>query len=132
MASGREDEAIPVRVHSASAIGDLFTSSLNQEGGVLRKIMQLIAEREKGVLLYLNQHVQGRQLYNQLKAFVAEANGEEKQSSGKMDNRDYGVGAQILRDLGVRNMQLITNNPVRRAAISGFDLHIVDSIPYDA
>ena len=128
------DESLLVRVHSQCLLGDVFGSLRDDTGWQLQRSLEIIAEEGRGVLLYLKQEGRGVGLVNQLRAYRL----IDEQSEGaadaalvarpKMDPRDYGIGAQILHDLGVRKMRLITNHPVRRAALEGFDLEITDRV----
>ena len=98
--------------------------------------MEIVNETGKGVILYMNQEGRGIGLINKLKAYKLQEAGmdtvQANESLGfKMDERDYGVGAQILRDLGIRKIQLISNNPVKRAGLMGYGLEIVNTIPIE-
>jgi 3,4-dihydroxy 2-butanone 4-phosphate synthase/GTP cyclohydrolase II len=130
------DESILVRVHSQCVLGDVFGSLRDDTGWQLHRSLELIAGEGRGVLLYLKQEGRGVGLVNQLRAYgvMDELNRDaveaEREVVGvnKMDPRDYGIGAQILHELGVRKMRLITNHPVKRAAIEGFGLEITDRV----
>lgn len=131
-----EDEEVPVRVHSSCLTGDIFGSCRCDCGPQLHKAMQIVNERGKGLILYMNQEGRGIGLINKLKAYQLQEQGldtvQANESLGfKMDERDYGVGAQIIRDLGIRKMKLITNNPVKRAGLMGYGLEISDTIPIE-
>lgn len=131
------NSSLLVRVHSQCVLGDVFGSLRDDTGWQLRRSLELIANEGRGVLLYLKQERRGIGLVNQLKAYRAldeqgEAGTLESSSLHNMDARDYGIGAQILHALGVRKMRLITNHPVRRAALEGFDLEITDRVPITA
>ncbi len=132
-------ESILVRVHSQCVLGDVFGSLRDDTGGQLQRSLELIAAEGRGVLLYLKQEGRGVGLANQLRAYclmdahqrdAVEADAEVV-GRHNMDPRDYGIGAQILHQLGVRKMRLITNHPVKRAAIEGFDLEITDRVPIE-
>ncbi|HSE39027.1 MAG TPA: 3,4-dihydroxy-2-butanone-4-phosphate synthase [Blastocatellia bacterium] len=131
--------SMPVRVHSQCVLGDVFGSLRDDTGWQLHRSLQFIAEEGRGVLLYLKQEGRGVGLVNQLKAYrlMDEQDKDAVEADAaavglhKMDPRDYGIGAQILHDLGVRRMRLITNHPVKRAAIEGFGLEITDRIPIE-
>lgn len=132
-------ESILVRVHSQCVLGDVFGSLRDDTGGQLQRSLELIASEGRGVLLYLKQEGRGVGLANQLRAYclmdahqrdAVEADAEVV-GRHNMDPRDYGIGAQILHQLGVRKMRLITNHPVKRAAIEGFDLEITDRVPIE-
>jgi 3,4-dihydroxy 2-butanone 4-phosphate synthase / GTP cyclohydrolase II len=128
-----------VRVHSQCVLGDVFGSLRDDTGWQLHRSLELIAEEGRGVALYLRQEGRGLGLVNQLRAYQLmdeqskDAVDADAEIVGvqKMDPRDYGIGAQILHDLGVRKMRLITNHPVKRAAIEGFDLEITERVPIE-
>ncbi|MFY9608876.1 MAG: 3,4-dihydroxy-2-butanone-4-phosphate synthase [Blastocatellia bacterium] len=130
------DESMLVRVHSQCVLGDVFGSLRDDTGWQLHRSLELIAGEGRGVLLYLKQEGRGVGLVNQLRAYSVmdeldkDAVEAEREVVGihKMDPRDYGIGAQILHELGVRKMRLITNHPVKRAAIEGFGLEITDRV----
>ncbi len=129
-----ENEPIMVRVHSSCVTGDIFGSCRCDCGGQLHTAMQMIENEGKGVILYMQQEGRGIGLLNKLKAYKLQEQGldtvEANLSLGfKSDQRDYGVGAQILRDLGISRMKLISNNPSKRSAIQGYGLVIEDKIP---
>jgi 3,4-dihydroxy 2-butanone 4-phosphate synthase/GTP cyclohydrolase II len=128
------NSSLLVRVHSQCVLGDVFGSLRDDTGWQLRRSLELIANEGRGVLLYLKQERRGIGLVNQLKAYHAldeqsDAGTVESSSLHNMDARDYGIGAQILHALGVRKMRLITNHPVKRAALEGFDLEITERVP---
>jgi 3,4-dihydroxy 2-butanone 4-phosphate synthase / GTP cyclohydrolase II len=133
------EESLLVRVHSQCVLGDVFGSLRDDTGWQLHRSLEMIAEEGRGVLLYLRQEGRGLGLINQLKAYrlMDEQNKDAVDADAevagvhKMDPRDYGIGAQILHSLGVRKMRLITNHPVKRAAIEGFDLEITDRVPIE-
>ncbi len=129
-----EDEPIMVRVHSSCVTGDIFGSCRCDCGPQLMSAMEMVEKAGKGVILYMNQEGRGIGLINKLKAYKLQENGRDTVEANlelgfKIDARDYGVGAQILRDLGVRKMKLITNNPQKRAGLIGYGLEIVENIP---
>jgi 3,4-dihydroxy 2-butanone 4-phosphate synthase/GTP cyclohydrolase II len=131
-----EDEPVPVRVHSSCVTGDIFGSCRCDCGGQLHKAMQIVEQAGKGVVLYINQEGRGIGLLNKLKAYKLQEQGYDTvqanlQLGFKMDERDYGVGAQILRDLGISKMRLITNNPKKRAGLVGYGLEVVETIPLE-
>jgi 3,4-dihydroxy 2-butanone 4-phosphate synthase/GTP cyclohydrolase II len=131
-----KDEPVLVRVHSSCVTGDIFGSCRCDCGSQLHKAMQMIAKAGKGCILYMNQEGRGIGLINKLKAYNLQDQGFDTvdaniQLGFKMDQRDYGVGAQILRDLGIAKMKLISNNPTKRAAIVGYGLEIVENIPIE-
>lgn len=129
-------EPVLVRVHSSCMTGDIFGSCRCDCGPQLHKAMEMIEEEGKGVILYMNQEGRGIGLLNKLKAYKLQEQGRDTVEANlelgfKMDERDYGVGAQILRDLGVCKMRLMTNNPTKRAGLIGYGLEIVDRIPIE-
>jgi 3,4-dihydroxy 2-butanone 4-phosphate synthase/GTP cyclohydrolase II len=133
------EQSLPVRVHSQCVLGDVFGSVRDDTGWQLHRSLELIAAEGRGVLLYLRQEGRGLGLVNQLHAYrLADERNRDAVEADlevagvlKMDPRDYGIGAQILHNLGVRKMRLITNHPVKRAAIEGFGLEITDRIPIE-
>ena len=132
----REDEPVMVRVHSSCMTGDIFGSCRCDCGPQLHAAMEMINKEGKGVILYMNQEGRGIGLMNKLLAYKLQEQGLDTveanlQLGFKMDERDYGVGAQILRDLGVSKMRLMTNNPTKRAGLIGYGLEIVESIPIE-
>ncbi|MCH2199954.1 MAG: 3,4-dihydroxy-2-butanone-4-phosphate synthase [Flavobacteriales bacterium] len=120
------DETIPVRVHSSSMVGDIFNALNIGKGQQLRQAMRMINEEGRGVLVYINHLNKGEGLMNEIEAIAGMS---EEGGQGVMDSKDYGIGAQILRDLGVQNMKLLSNTPNRRKNITVFGLKIVDTIP---
>lgn len=131
-----ENEPVPVRVHSSCVTGDIFGSCRCDCGPQLQKAMELVQDFGKGVVLYMNQEGRGIGLINKLKAYQLQEQGLDTVQANeklgfRMDERDYGIGAQILRDLGIRKIRLISNNPVKRAGLIGYGLEIVDSIPIE-
>ena len=130
------EESLLVRVHSQCVLGDVFGSLRDDTGWQLHRSLELIAGEGRGVLLYLKQESRGVGLVNQLRAYAVmdeqdkDAVDAEREVVGiqRMDPRDYGIGAQILHELGVRKMRLMTNHPVKRAAIEGFGLEITDRV----
>lgn len=131
-----EDEPIMVRVHSSCVTGDIFGSCRCDCGEQLKAAMTMVEEEGKGVVLYMNQEGRGIGLINKLKAYKLQERGLDTVEANlelgfKMDQRDYGVGAQILRKIGVRKMRLISNNPKKRAGLIGYGLEIVDRVPIE-
>lgn len=129
-----DDETVLVRVHSSCVTGDIFGSNRCDCGEQLHNAMQMVEQEGKGVILYINQEGRGIGLMNKLKAYKLQEQGMDTVEANlhlgfKMDQRDYGVGAQILRDLGVNKMRLITNNPSKRAGLIGYGLEIVENVP---
>jgi 3,4-dihydroxy 2-butanone 4-phosphate synthase/GTP cyclohydrolase II len=128
-----QGEPVLVRVHSSCITGDIFGSCRCDCGPQLHRAMEMIEAEGKGVILYMNQEGRGIGLLNKLKAYKLQEQGLDTVEANlelgfKMDERDYGVGAQILRDLGVCKMKLMTNNPTKRAGLIGYGLEIVDRI----
>jgi 3,4-dihydroxy 2-butanone 4-phosphate synthase/GTP cyclohydrolase II len=128
-----KDEPVLVRVHSSCLTGDIFGSCRCDCGEQLQKAMQAIEEEGKGVIVYMNQEGRGIGLLNKLKAYKLQENGMDTVEANielgfQMDERDYGVGAQILRDLGVHKMRLMSNNPVKRKGLIGYGLEVVDNV----
>jgi len=129
-----EDDEVLVRVHSSCLTGDVFGSCRCDCGEQLEKAMQLIEKEGKGVIVYMNQEGRGIGLLNKLKAYKLQEQGLDTVEANLklgfgMDDRDYGIGAQILRDLGVRKMKLMSNNPRKRTGLIGYGLEIVDNVP---
>ena len=132
----KKDEPILVRVHSSCLTGDIFGSCRCDCGPQLHKAMELIEKAGKGVIVYMNQEGRGIGLLNKLKAYKLQEQGRDTVQANLelgfgMDERDYGVGAQILRDLGVTKIKLMTNNPKKRAGLMGYGLEIVDNVPLE-
>lgn len=131
-----ESEPILVRVHSSCFTGDIIGSLRCDCGEQLHTALQNIEQAGKGVVLYMNQEGRGIGLVNKLKAYKLQEEGldtvQANESLGfKPDQRDYGVGAQILRDLGVQKIKLMTNNPKKRIALKGYNLEIVENVPIE-
>ncbi len=131
--SWTEDEAVLVRVHSSCMTGDIFGSCRCDCGEQLHRAMDFINQEGKGVIVYMNQEGRGIGLLNKLKAYKLQEQGLDTveanlQLGFNMDERDYGVGAQILRDLGVRKMRLMSNNPRKRTGLVGYGLEIVENV----
>jgi 3,4-dihydroxy 2-butanone 4-phosphate synthase/GTP cyclohydrolase II len=132
----REEEPVLVRVHSQCLTGDVFGSSRCDCGAQLSLAMEKIVEAGSGVFLYLLQEGRGIGLLNKLKAYELQDQGHDTVSANEKlgfppDIRNYGVGSQILRDLGVRRMRLMTNNPSKYVAIGGYGLEIVERVPLE-
>jgi 3,4-dihydroxy 2-butanone 4-phosphate synthase / GTP cyclohydrolase II len=130
------DDTVLVRVHSSCATGDIFGSLRCECGEQLHIAMQSIENEGKGILVYINQEGRGIGLMNKIKAYKLQEEGLDTVEANvhlgfDPDERDYGVGAQILRDLGVRKMKLMTNNPVKRIGLEAFGLEIVENIPLE-
>ncbi|MFN5183951.1 MAG: bifunctional 3,4-dihydroxy-2-butanone-4-phosphate synthase/GTP cyclohydrolase II [Bacteroidota bacterium] len=129
----KKDEPVLVRMHSSCLTGDVFGSCRCDCGPQLHRSMEMIEKEGKGIIVYLNQEGRGIGLLNKLKAYQLQEKGLDTveaniQLGFKMDERDYGVGAQILRDLGVTKIKLMTNNPKKRAGLIGYGLEIIENI----
>jgi len=134
--SWEPDEPILVRVHSSCATGDIFGSCRCDCGAQLHAAMEKVDKAGKGVVLYMNQEGRGIGLLNKLRAYKLQEEGYDTVEANhrlgfKMDNRDYGIGAQILRDIGVKKIKLISNNPKKRTGLIGYGLEIVESVPIE-
>ena len=128
-----EDEPVLVRVHSSCMTGDIFGSQRCDCGAQLYEAMKLIDETGKGVIVYLNQEGRGIGLMNKMRAYKLQEEGMDTVDANlclgfKADERDYGVGAEILRQVGVHKMRLITNNPVKRIGLESYGLTITENV----
>ena len=128
------NEPVLVRVHSSCVTGDIFGSYRCDCGNQLQEAMRVVEEAGCGVILYMKQEGRGIGLINKLKSYRLQEEGYDTVEANiklgfKTDERDYGVGAQILRDLGIRRMRLISNNPAKRVGIMGYGLEIVEKVP---
>ena len=131
-----KDEPILVRVHSSCMTGDIFGSMRCECGEQLHKAMQLIEKEGKGVIVYMNQEGRGIGLMNKIKAYKLQEEGMDTVDANlhlgfDADERDYGVGAQILREVGVCKIRLMTNNPVKRIGLEAYGLSIIENIPIE-
>ena len=127
------DEPVLVRVHSSCITGDIFGSCRCDCGPQLQRAMQIIEKEGKGVIVYMNQEGRGIGLINKLKAYKLQEQGMDTVEANlelgfKMDERDYGIGAQIIRELGISKIKLLSNNPVKRSGLIGYGLEIVENI----
>ena len=130
------NEPVLVRVHSSCVTGDIFGSCRCDCGPQLHASMEMVEKEGKGIVVYMFQEGRGIGLLNKLKAYKLQETGLDTVEANlelglPMDARDYGVGAQILRDLGIRKLRLISNNPKKRAGLMGYGLEIVDTIPVE-
>ncbi len=131
-----QDDEILVRVHSSCMTGDIFGSCRCDCGPQLDKSMKMIEENGKGVIVYMNQEGRGIGLINKLKAYEIQEKGKDTVEANielgfKPDLRDYGVGAQILRDMNVTKIKLLSNNPKKRAGLTGYGIEIIENVPIE-
>ena len=131
-----KDEPVLVRVHSSCMTGDILGSLRCDCGDQLHHALKMIEQAGKGLVLYMNQEGRGIGLLNKLKAYKLQEQGMDTVEANlelgfDMDGRDYGVGAQILRNLGVSKMKLMSNNPKKRAGLLGYGLEVVENIPIE-
>ena len=129
-------EPVLVRVHSSCATGDIFGSMRCECGEQLHKAMELIEKEGRGIVVYLNQEGRGIGLMEKIRAYKLQEEGLDTVDANlhlghKADERDYGVGAQILQQLGVRQMRLMSNNPIKRVGLEGYGLQVVESVPLE-
>src|SRR5699024_928897 len=132
----QESDPVLVRVHSSCLTGDIFGSKRCDCGEQLHQALLQVEQEGQGVVLYMNQEGRGIGLINKLKAYKLQEEGldtvEANEALGfKPDQRRYGVGAQILRDLDIKNMRLMTNKPVKRVGLKSFGLEMVESVPIE-
>lgn len=132
----KESEPVLVRVHSSCMTGDIFGSCRCDCGPQLHKAMELIEQEGSGVIVYMNQEGRGIGLLNKLKAYKLQEDGYDTLEANiklgfKGDERDYGIGAQIIRDLGVKKMKLMSNNPTKRTGLIGYGLEITENVPLE-
>ncbi len=128
------EESVLVRMHSSCMTGDIFASKRCDCGEQLHQAMQMIDKEGKGVIVYLQQEGRGIGLMNKIAAYKLQEQGDDTVEANlhlgfKADERDYGVGAQILRELGIGKIRLISNNPVKRVGLEGYGLDIVENVP---
>ena len=132
----KKDEPILVRVHSSCVTGDIFGSRRCECGEQLHLAMQMIEKEGKGVVLYMNQEGRGIGLMNKIKAYKLQEQGLDTVDANlhlgfKADERDYGIGANILHELGIGKMRLLTNNPMKRIGLQGYGIEIVENVPLE-
>ncbi|WP_109611089.1 bifunctional 3,4-dihydroxy-2-butanone-4-phosphate synthase/GTP cyclohydrolase II [Mucilaginibacter oryzae] len=130
------DEPVLVRVHSSCMTGDIFGSCRCDCGPQLHKAMEMISKEGKGAIVYMNQEGRGIGIINKLRAYQLQENGYDTVDANlklgfPMDQRDYGIGAQILRDLGITKMRLMSNNPKKRAGLIGYGLEVIENVPIE-
>ena len=131
-----EDEPVLCRVHSSCMTGDIFGSKRCECGEQLHRAMQMVEKEGKGVIVYMNQEGRGIGLMNKIRAYKLQEQGDDTVEANihlgfQADERNYGVGAQILQILGARKLRLMTNNPIKRIGLEGFGIEIVENIPIE-
>ncbi len=132
----KEDEAVLCRVHSSCVTGDIFGSLRCECGEQLTRAMQMIEEEGKGIIVYMNQEGRGIGLMNKIRAYKLQEQGEDTVEANihlgfRPDERDYGVGAQILREMNARRLRLMTNNPVKRVGLESYGIEIIENVPIE-
>ena len=132
----KEDEAILCRVHSSCMTGDIFGSLRCECGEQLNRAMQMIQKEGRGIIVYMNQEGRGIGLMNKIRAYKLQEEGEDTVEANihlgfRPDERDYGVGAQILRAMGAHKLRLMTNNPVKRVGLESYGIEIVENVPIE-
>lgn len=132
----KEDEAVLCRVHSSCVTGDIFGSLRCECGEQLTRAMQMIEEEGKGIIVYMNQEGRGIGLMNKIRAYKLQEQGEDTVEANihlgfRPDERDYGVGAQILREMNARRLKLMTNNPVKRVGLESYGIEIIENVPIE-
>lgn len=130
------DEPVLVRVHSSCATGDIFGSMRCECGEQLHRSMQAVEKEGRGAIIYLNQEGRGIGLMEKIRAYKLQENGMDTVDANlhlghKADERDYGIGANILHSLGIKKMRLMTNNPMKRVGLNGYGLEITEIIPIE-
>lgn len=132
----KSDESVLVRVHSSCMTGDIFGSCRCDCGPQLKKAMEMIEQEGKGAIVYMNQEGRGIGLMNKLRAYKLQEEGYDTLEANiklgfKGDQRDYGIGAQIIRDLGITRMRLMSNNPKKRTGLVGYGIEIIENVPLE-
>ncbi len=132
----KEDEPVLCRVHSSCMTGDIFGSKRCECGEQLTKAMQMIEAEGRGIIVYMNQEGRGIGLMNKIRAYKLQEEGEDTVEANvhlgfRPDERDYGVGAQILCEMGARKLRLMTNNPVKRVGLESYGIEIVENVPIE-
>ena len=132
----KEDEPVLCRVHSSCMTGDIFGSQRCECGEQLNKAMQMIQTEGKGIIVYMNQEGRGIGLMNKIRAYKLQEQGDDTVEANvhlgfRPDERDYGVGAQILREMGAHKLRLMTNNPVKRVGLESYGIEIIENVPIE-
>ena len=132
----KDDEPILCRVHSSCMTGDIFGSKRCECGEQLHRSMQMVEKEGKGLIVYMNQEGRGIGLMNKIRAYKLQEQGEDTVEANvhlgfRPDERDYGVGAQILQLMGAKKLRLMTNNPIKRIGLESYGIEIVENIPIE-
>jgi 3,4-dihydroxy 2-butanone 4-phosphate synthase/GTP cyclohydrolase II len=114
---------VPVRIHSAGVANDIFHLLTSNESSRLEKALKGIGSKKRGAIIYMNQEPNGDRLLNRIRSFKKDA--DTTKPSFTKDTRDFGIGAQIIHYLGIRKVDLLTNNPIKRIGVSGYGIEIV-------